>query len=140
MSRQLGAGDQIVSYCTKCRLDLHHIIVAMVGERIAKVQCETCRGVHKFRDTQKSQKEPAAKRTRSSVKRGDRPDKTEALWETSIKEAKGMELPYDMAKSYSVGDTVVHAVFGRGVVQKVFFGTCAVLFKDKERILASSNS
>ncbi|MFH1148046.1 MAG: hypothetical protein V1736_10125 [Pseudomonadota bacterium] len=135
-----GVGDETACYCTKCRLDLHHIIMAIVGERIVKVQCKTCGGVHKFRNAEKSRKEPAAKKARASVKKPDLPPKTQELWETGIKKANGSERSYHMEASYNVGEIFIHEVFGTGIVQKTFSKRILALFKDKERLLVSSNS
>lgn len=137
-----GVGSEIACYCTKCKLDLHHVIMAMVEERIIKVQCKTCGGVHKYRDAEKIRKAPVAKKSRvaGTVTKIDPPEKIQALWESGMKGANGTERSYKMDASYNVGEIVVHEVFGKGVVQKIFTKRILALFKDKERLLASSNS
>ena len=35
-------GGEIDAYCAKCKLDLAHRIIAMVGEAVKKVECKTC--------------------------------------------------------------------------------------------------
>ncbi|MFA5073906.1 MAG: hypothetical protein WC539_08455 [Nitrospirota bacterium] len=131
MIEKLMAGEQVVSYCTKCKLNLDHTIVAMDGEIIAKAKCRTCGSTHKFRD-------PAE--TRKTRTRKEGAQKTvEVLWESCIAEAKGQERTYDMAGKYRVGDIVLHNTFGKGVVRKIYFHKCDVLFRDKERLMASMN-
>jgi hypothetical protein len=37
-------GGEVDAFCSSCKLVLGHTILAMVGERIAKVRCNTCAG------------------------------------------------------------------------------------------------
>jgi hypothetical protein len=48
MNEALSAGSEIDAYCTKCRLDLGHTIIAMVGHTVPKVICNTCGSQHKY--------------------------------------------------------------------------------------------
>ena len=61
-STTLSAGDPIEARCTKCRKNTNHIVVAMVEDVPAKVQCNTCSGQHKFRPPT-APKKPAVRRT-----------------------------------------------------------------------------
>ncbi len=132
---QLSAGKNIESYCTKCKLNLDHIIIAMDGETIAKVKCKTCGSNHKFRKPAEPQK---ARKPRA--KKGVDAAATAAiLWETSIAEATGKECEYTMTAKYRVGDIVNHQVFGKGIVLKLYANKCEMLFKDRERLMASAN-
>lgn len=136
MADNISTGNDIDSYCTKCRLNLAHIIVAMVGGTVAKVKCKTCGGIHRLKGT------PAARP--NSTKRESASAKSlvtnQAYWEAAVRAAKGPELPYEMTGAYREGDMIVHAVFGKGVVQKALFRKCTVLFSDRERNLVSSNT
>jgi hypothetical protein len=133
MIRKYSAGENIASYCTKCTLMLDHVIVAMDCETIVKVKCKTCGSMHKYRNSED------AKRTRSSAKKLDPHKSAEAMWELCLAEAKGRERIYDRGDKYRIGDIVDHQVFGRGVVRKLYLNKCDILFKDKERLMASSN-
>lgn len=133
MLEKFAAGEAIVSYCTKCKQGLDHVIVATAGEVIAKVKCKTCGSAHKFRDPADVKKPRAARRKEDVVKTA------EVLWETCVAEAKGKERVYDMTGKYRIGDIVLHNTFGRGVVRKLYLNKCDVLFKDKERLMASAN-
>ncbi len=133
MLEKLTAGENIASYCTKCKLVIDHAIVAMDGELIAKVKCKTCGSTHKYR------KEAEVKPARASRKKGDAAKSAELLWETCLSEAKGKERVYDMTGKYRIGDIVLHNTFGKGVVRKLYYNKCDVLFKDKERLMASAN-
>ncbi len=133
MLEKLSAGENIASYCTKCKLVVDHAIVAMDGEAIVKVKCKTCGSAHKYRSA------ADAKSPRSSKKKEDPSKKAEILWETCMAEARGKECAYNMTGKFRVGDIVVHDLFGRGVVRKIYFNKVDVLFKDKERLMASAN-
>ena len=133
MPENVKAGENIASYCTKCKLNLDHAVVAMVGETIVKVKCKTCSSVHKFRD-------PAdVKKPRTAKKKADPAKTAETLWETSLSETKGKERTYDMSGKYRIGDIVLHSTFGKGIVRKPYLNKCDMLFKDKERLMASAN-
>jgi hypothetical protein len=43
------AGQEIDAYCTKCKMDLLHKIVAVVGGKPVKVECRTCYTTHVYR-------------------------------------------------------------------------------------------
>ncbi|MDQ2643863.1 MAG: hypothetical protein M3020_08625, partial [Myxococcota bacterium] len=47
--KALSAGKEIDSWCTKCRLELGHRIVAMVGGAPKRVICLTCGSEHNYR-------------------------------------------------------------------------------------------
>ncbi|HUJ18025.1 MAG TPA: hypothetical protein VL197_08525 [Nitrospirota bacterium] len=135
MLEKNSVGKNIESYCTKCRLNLDHTIMAMSGEVIAKVRCKTCGGAHKFRNPHDAKKvsKPRAKKGAGEVV------KTEVIWEAGLAEAKGKERDYSMAAKYSVGDVVNHQTFGKGIVVKLYANKCDMLFKDKARLMASTN-
>ncbi len=139
MVKKISAGDETASYCTKCRLDLNHVIVAMVGAKIVRVKCMTCGSEHNFRSAENDRAKQTGK-TGSPKRKSGKALTSEALWENRIAAAKGMELPYEMVKSYNAGDIIVHNLFGRGVVQKTYFKKCTVIFKDQERMLVSTNT
>lgn len=135
MPEKLLAGDNIASYCTKCKLNLDHTIVAMEGEAIVKVTCKTCGGTHKFRNPADAPKVRAPRAKKGSVIKPS----AEALWESSLAEAKGTEHVYTMTAKYRIGDIILHDRFGKGVVVKLYPNKCEMLFQDKERLMASAN-
>ncbi len=47
--KKLSAGSEIDAWCTRCRMDLGHRIVAMVGTAPKRVICLTCGSVHNYR-------------------------------------------------------------------------------------------
>jgi len=133
MLEKCSAGDNVASYCTKCKIVLDHTVVAMAGDVVAKVKCRTCNSTHKFKD-------PAdVKKPRVTKKKEDAGKTAETLWETCLSDAKGKERVYDMSGKYRVGDVVLHNTFGKGIVRKLYMNKCDMLFKDKERLMASAN-
>src|SRR5438309_8942814 len=42
-------GGEADAWCTKCEMVLAHTVIAMVGTKPVKVECNTCHGVHKYR-------------------------------------------------------------------------------------------
>jgi hypothetical protein len=94
----------------------------------------TCGSAHKYRSAAAVAKPRSPRKKEEAAKTG------EVLWEICIAEAKGKERTYDMGGKYRVGDIVLHHVFGKGVVRKLYLNKCDVLFKDKERLMASANS
>ena len=61
MSRQLSAGSTIETRCTRCKGVLNHTIVAMVGEKIVRVECSTCHGLHAYHPPKPVKEAKAAK-------------------------------------------------------------------------------
>ena len=136
MTERISTGEDIDSYCPKCKLELEHIVVAMVAGVVVKVKCRTCGGTHNF----KGMAAAGSKATRRHGVTSKSAAQGKTAWETAVEAADGSELPYDMANSYRAGDLIVHNVFGRGVVQKTSFKKCSVLFRDKERVIVTSNT
>ena len=136
MSMKPSAGGFVASYCTKCKLDLGHTIMAMVGEKIVRVKCRTCGSEHNYRDkTTKTVKKGRAASTKRSV-----PVKSpERAWEEAMKKTRGVDIPYDGTRSYKQGEVIAHPIFGSGVVLNASEKKVSIIFKDKERKLVSGN-
>jgi len=135
MREKISTGQNIDSYCGKCKLSLDHTIMTVEGEAAAKVRCKSCGSIHKFRsplDAQKVRKPRA--------KKGDgEAATTEIVWAAGLSAAKGKERDYSMASRYRIGDIVNHQTFGKGVVVKLYANKCDMLFKDRERLMATTN-
>ena len=135
MLEKRSAGENVSAYCTKCRLISDHVITAMAvdGEMIEKVKCRICGNAHKYRPSADVKSRKIVKKKEDAVKMA------ELLWESCLAEARGKERIYEMSGKYRIGDVVLHNTFGKGIVRKIYFNKCDVLFKDKERLMASSN-
>ncbi len=55
-------GGQLEAYCTKCKLDLTHRIISMVGHAVKVVECQTC-GTHHLYRRPKTERDAAQART-----------------------------------------------------------------------------
>ena len=126
MIKKTNVADEVDAYCTKCKLDLAHRVIAMVEGRVHKVECLTCGGHHLYRAPRS---QSGASRTRAATKRGTatRGKKAAAAtraaaerhqqWEQAI-----MGRPADAFTTYSMravlseGELVRHGKFGDGVV------------------------
>ncbi|ABB38146.1 hypothetical protein Dde_1345 [Oleidesulfovibrio alaskensis G20] len=56
----LTAGDNITTSCTRCNDVTGHVIVAMVGNEVVKVQCKACGSEHKYRPPKQPKSRPQA--------------------------------------------------------------------------------
>ncbi|NVO00058.1 MAG: hypothetical protein HXX17_12085 [Geobacteraceae bacterium] len=125
MTRQPSAGSIIEARCTRCREILNHTIVAMIGEKIARVECNTCKGTHNYRPV-KPVKEPSAAKTvirKTPAPRKVKVDPLEvarAEWEELQPNMNpDKAIPYDLNRAYRAKNLLLHPVFGLGVVQLV---------------------
>jgi hypothetical protein len=135
MLEKTSPGKNIESYCTKCKVNLDHTIMAMDGEAIEKVRCRICGSSHKYRNPLVAQKV-----RKPGAKKGVGEEATAAIvWDACLVEAKGKERDYSMASKYHRGDIVNHQTFGKGIVMKLYANKCDMLFKDRERLMASTN-
>ncbi len=141
-SRKLSAGDTIEAQCTRCRAVLNHTIVAMVGERVVRVECNTCHGVHNYR-AEAQEKASAPRTTREKAETAPRKARKEPgaadreEWE-SLRAALEQEraIPYDMNGAFRVRDVVAHPLFGLGVVRQVIKpNKMEVLFQVGKKLL-----
>jgi hypothetical protein len=119
---------------------LAHVIVAMVGDQIARVKCNTCNGEHAYRPppsaSEATAKKRRAERKSSNIERmGARatPSDYEVL-------TKGKDLSAAQAYAPSMklnrDDVVKHPKFGVGLVTEIREGLKAhVAFPEGGRIL-----
>jgi hypothetical protein len=122
---KLSAGNNIEARCTRCRKVLNHTIVAMVGEVVVRVECNTCRGVHNYHRGA----EPKASSVTATVRKtGAAPGKAKKEpgaadreeWESLRPTmAKEQAVAYDMGRKYRVNSLVDHPVFGLGMVKLI---------------------
>jgi hypothetical protein len=136
-------GGDTLSFCTKCKLELAHVIVSMVDGRPVKVLCKTCRSQHNHR------KNPGEMPVRSgggaSAARTPRTRvpissiRVAELWQKKLAESKAVPYPYQAQTKYKVGDLIEHTKFGMGIVEEVRgLGKMAVLFREGEKVLIHS--
>ncbi len=136
-------GADVESICRKCG-DVWHVIVAMVEDDIAKVQCKQCNGLHKFKDPSAeaapAKKKPAKKRA-AAMTAAEK--KAAAAAKPSSKATVKPDMdksvrPYKFSDSYESRERIEHVKFGVGVVEDVLDGSKIEVFFDEggRRVLA----
>lgn len=163
-TKELSAGGRIETTCSRCNDVTGHVIVAMVGDVIVKVECQACGSVHKYREAKKPKLKsdtPSVRRVRSGESRevavsqarseaAKKAAQTRATqraqqeaeavmiaWKSVIV-SKGTSdaRPYNMRQSFEVGEIVDHPTFGMGEVQNtVRPDKMEVLFKNGLKVL-----
>ncbi len=141
--KPLTAGSEIDSWCTRCRLDLGHRIVAMVDGRPKRVICLTCGSEHNYRAPQSEKKTTKTRRSPGTgAARVTQKAKAEAEriseWEGRIAgQANDAFVRYSMDKSFALDQLVNHKKFGEGYVVEVLDdGKVSIMFRDGPRTLA----
>ncbi len=110
----LSAGDYISAKCTKCKATTNHTIVAMVGKKVVKVECNTCGGTHNYR-SEAAGKKPT-KRKATTTKPATE-SKAQRAWEEIMAQSRSEDaVPYSMATSVTMGMLIQHPSFGLGLV------------------------
>lgn len=113
-------GRDIGSVCRKCG-DVWHVVVAVTDGRIAQVECKQCGARHRYRPANGEAEGRAGARPRKAGSRTASPRAGRAARKKPVVEAD-LSRPsrrFQMSETYEVGDRVLHASFGEGVVQAV---------------------
>jgi hypothetical protein len=114
----------------------------MVGEKIVRVECSTCHGVHAYHPV-KVPKAPAASKDGRTKVAAPRKPKTDpeaaarAEWE-ELRPAMdtAQAIPYDMNRPFRLKNLLSHPNFGLGIVQLVIApNKIDVLFQDGKKRL-----
>jgi hypothetical protein len=157
MPKTLKPGSEVDAWCTKCRMDLLHRIIAMEGPKIARVECRTCGGHHNYRRPKsapaptRSERAPAvAKGTgsrssppamgsrKAAAQEAER--QRESTWEKAVL-GKPMTSfrAYRATLTFSSGDLIRHGKFGDGYIVRIIDRQkVEVMFKDGPRTLAQA--
>lgn len=150
-------GGEIDSYCTKCKLDLTHRIIAMVGDEVKKVECKTCGSHHLYRRPKSEKLLPSSSKGKvvatkrdAGEEREKRPASAKAAaaaqrereqtsqWEHAIAgQPLGAFKPYRITLTLNPGELIRHPKFGDGVVARVIDrGKVEILFQDGPKTMA----
>lgn len=142
---------EIDAYCTKCRLDLNHRIVAMLGDAVKRVLCLTCNGEHNYRRPQAERdKEKERKANNRAIHAGTsgaaskaapRTERSQkAIWERAISGQPTTAFKaYNTKGVYATGELIRHSRFGDGVVARVVDAQkMEVIFEDGPRTMAQA--
>jgi hypothetical protein len=131
-----GVGADIEALCSKCG-DVWHVVVAKVGDKVAKVQCKQCGGYHKYKSPHAAADggggaAPRAPRAPRATK-----DQPVARIDKPAVQADLSKPPraYRPVDKYEVGERVDHPSFGQGVVESVDAGKATIFFATGRKVL-----
>jgi hypothetical protein len=132
------AGTDVDSYCGKCKLMLAHVIHAMEKDKPAKVECKTCKAVHKYRPTVPGTRKAAAKKKTAGASKT--PATNEGDYETIMAEIDvSKPVEYAMQEVFEEQAVVNHQKFGVGLVTQVLGGRkINIMFREGTKLLAHS--
>ena len=134
MTNSYSAGEDIEAWCTQCKLELGHTIIAMVGSLPKRVKCNTCGSEHNFRG------EPAVRKsagTGTSAQKARFRAKTNKDNLTLLAEAdRSRARAYSVKGTFREKDLIEHPKFGTGlVISTAKSNKIEVMFKDGPRLL-----
>lgn len=141
---ELAVGKDIASVCGKCG-DVWHVIVAVEGGKVTKVQCKMCSGYHRYkRSPGDTTAEPARKKVEAKAggkaKAGAKKTTRSTPRVDSPQIEPNLDLPvrdYSIRETYQSGERIEHPKFGQGVVESFPApDKMNVFFEDGRRTLA----
>ncbi len=136
--------QEALAYCTSCKMDLAHTVVAMKGDRIAKVECKTCKKIHVYKAPKGITEPTAAKPKKERAKKGAAAaaSSIEAEWEKLMTAHKDAPFKsYTTKGQFALGDKIKHPSFGDGIVGRLIFpNKVEVIFQTNVRVLISGGA
>jgi len=135
-----GVGQDIEALCGKCG-QVWHVVMAKMGDRIAKVVCKRCGGHHRYRSENDPVDRPAGESRRPAAR--------SAAARTAIPTPRAVPAfdptkpprRYAAAEGYATGERVTHPTFGVGVVATLPGpGKVEVIFPAGARVLACAKA
>lgn len=141
MASKAAVATETLAYCTSCKMDLNSIIVAMKGDRIAKVQCLTCKKEHVYKAPKGIDTPTAAPKAKRASKKKETEEEIshsiEVEWEKLMSSHKDSPTkPYSVKGSFLLGDKINHPTFGEGIVGKLIYpNKIEVIFRTDLKVL-----
>ena len=125
----------LVTRCTRCKLELNHVVVFHNLEGIVeKVKCKTCGSEHKYRpDKKETPAKTPRKKKRTATRKEDFAKEFQELYE---KFNEKEPLQYGIAGLFKKDDVIDHKIFGMGIVRNVNYQKMEVAFFEGPRTLA----
>jgi hypothetical protein len=121
----MPVGQEIICYCSSCKLDLKHVIVAHKNGNsgaVAKVKCFTCQKIHAYRHNPGTKGLEAAAKRKANAKPREKAQviPVEVEWKEQLSKAQNKaSKPYAPTGEYQAGDVIEHPTFGCGVVKTI---------------------
>lgn len=125
--------DEIVCYCSKCKLELNARIIRVEAGKPKRVLCLTCKAEHAYRKSAPAKPgEGKARKPRAASQKVDQ----EAEWREKLGQSGKTPKPYGMDKVFVLDDRVDHQTFGVGlVVSLIPPGKVNVFFPDGLKLM-----
>lgn len=139
---KVAVASETLSYCTSCKMDLNSVIVAMKGDRIAKVQCLTCKKEHAYKAPKGVDTPSAAPKAKRASKKKDAEEvashSIEVEWEKLMASHKDTPVKtYTVKGHFVLGDKINHPTFGEGIVGKLIYpNKIEVIFRTDLKVLS----
>lgn len=137
----VSVGKEVKSYCGSCKLSLWHVVVAMNPDgSVARVKCNTCKGMHNFKDPSAGVIKKISKTTTGVKKTPVSSQSAKDLWDQQAKVNTKKSKAYSIQSKFDKGDVIEHAKFGIGFVQSVSNDKFEVLFQDDLKTLVHNRT
>ena len=125
--------DEVVCYCSKCKLELNQRIVRVDAGRPKRVLCLTCNVEHGYR---KSAPRKAGEGKARTPRGPSTKEVQEAEWRTKLDRKNKTPKTYNMDQPYLLDDHIDHQLFGMGlVVSLVHPDKISVFFQDGLKLM-----
>jgi len=125
----------LVTRCTRCKLELSHVVVVHNREGIVdRVKCNTCGSEHKYHPDKKKAPAKALKKKKRIVTK--KVDFTKEFEKLAEKFREKEPVNYSMSGSFKTDDVIDHKTFGMGIVTSVSYQKMDVAFSEGPRLLA----
>jgi hypothetical protein len=141
------AGGEVDAWCTKCRMDLSHRVVAMVASKPKRVECQTCHSQHNYRapknapaaatGTKKKLASAKTPRAASKTTGGTKPTRHQHDWEVHLAgKDDGAFRAYAVSSRFERDELIRHKTFGDGCVLEVLQDQkINVIFREGMKVL-----
>jgi hypothetical protein len=144
MATTPGVGQDIEALCGKCG-QVWHVVMAKMGDKIAKVVCKRCHGQHRYRNENDEAADAAQSagggRATASSRSAGRSRKPSPMPSIPIFDPTKPARPYASSASYALGERIAHPTFGVGVVAgSPGAGKVDVMFPAGPRVLAAAKA
>lgn len=132
-----AVAEDTLSYCTKCKMDLMHVVCAMKGDQVQKVKCHTCGTTHQFRAPKGVTEPPKKKTSKKAAAEAATATSIAEEWKKSLALNSGTpQKKYAPKNPFLLGDRIQHSSFGEGIVQRLIYpNKIEVLFETDVKIL-----
>ncbi len=139
MAKRFKVGGNCDCWCTKCKLVLEHVIIAMVEDLPKRVECTTCKSQHNYKLAPRRKAPAKSKRTAGTKKTAARKGR-KANWKVLVSERDVSQARnYKVTATFEKDELIDHSMFGIGVVLEAVPGNkIQVLFEEGAKLLVHS--